>query len=98
MDVRRICAVAAAVLAGPITLISELEAHPEPLYPQESRHGLSVARLIEEQVAFFVIRHDGEPAGCGSGHLDPLSVTDSATTPDEGLTHRSESASSLASR
>jgi hypothetical protein len=30
----------------------------------------------------------GDPARCGSGHLDPLSVTDSVTTPEAGLTHR----------
>ena len=46
-------------------LIAELEAHLEPLYPRESRHGLSVERLLREQVAFFVARHDGVPAGCG---------------------------------
>ena len=46
-------------------LIEELEAELEPLYPRESRHGYSVDKLIEEDVAFFVIRHDGAPAGCG---------------------------------
>jgi GNAT superfamily N-acetyltransferase len=46
-------------------LIAELDAHLEPLYARESRHGFSVARLIAERVAFFVIRADGSPAGCG---------------------------------
>ena len=46
-------------------LISELEAHLEPLYPQESRHGYAVEKLIAENVAFFVIRDDGVAAGCG---------------------------------
>ena len=46
-------------------LVSELEAELEPLYPRESRHGYAVDRLIAEGVAFFVIRHDGAPAGCG---------------------------------
>ena len=46
-------------------LISELEAHLEPLYPRESRHGYSVDTLIAEAVAFFLIRNDGAPAGCG---------------------------------
>jgi len=46
-------------------LITELEAVLEPLYPRESRHGLSVARLIAEAVPFFVLRSDGIPAGCG---------------------------------
>ncbi len=46
-------------------LIAELEAHLAPLYPRESRHGYSVEKLIAEAVAFFLIRHDGAPAGCG---------------------------------
>jgi ribosomal protein S18 acetylase RimI-like enzyme len=46
-------------------LIEELETTLAALYPIESRHGLSVQRLITESVAFFVIRHDGRPAGCG---------------------------------
>ena len=46
-------------------LISELEALLEPLYPRESRHGYSVEKLIAEAVAFFLIRHEGAPAGCG---------------------------------
>jgi putative acetyltransferase len=47
------------------TLITELEALLEPLYPSESRHGLSVDRLLTEDVAFFLLRADGIPAGCG---------------------------------
>jgi putative acetyltransferase len=50
-------------------LISELEAHLEPLYPRESRHGYSVDTLIREEVAFFLIRYDGVPAGCGGLQL-----------------------------
>jgi putative acetyltransferase len=46
-------------------LISELEAHLEPLYPRESRHGYAVEKLVAENVAFFVIRDDGVAAGCG---------------------------------
>lgn len=46
-------------------LIEELEAHLEPLYPRESRHGFSVQRLIDDGVAFFVARVDGAPAACG---------------------------------
>jgi ribosomal protein S18 acetylase RimI-like enzyme len=46
-------------------LISELQSHLESFYPPESRHGFSVDRLIEEGVAFFVLRVDGAPAGCG---------------------------------
>ena len=48
-----------------IALIAELEAYLEPLYPRESRHGYSVEKLIAEAVAFFLIREDGAPAGCG---------------------------------
>src|SRR5262245_1730687 len=47
------------------TLIMELEALLAPNYPPESRHGLSVERLLAESVAFFVLRSDGVPAGCG---------------------------------
>lgn len=50
-------------------LIDELEAHLEPLYPAKSRHGYSVEKLIAQGVAFFVIRHDGLPAGCGGVQL-----------------------------
>jgi putative acetyltransferase len=46
-------------------LIEELQTHLESFYPPESRHGFSVARLIAEGVAFFVVRIDGEAAGCG---------------------------------
>ena len=46
-------------------LINELETHLASFYPPESRHGFSVERLIAEGVAFFVLRADGKPAGCG---------------------------------
>ena len=51
--------------ADAIALIAELEAHLEPLYPRQSRHGYSVDKLVSEAVAFFLIRDDGVPAGCG---------------------------------
>jgi hypothetical protein len=41
-----------------------LEAYLAPLYPQESRHGLSVEQLLAEAVAFFVLRYNGTVAGC----------------------------------
>jgi len=50
-------------------LIDELETHLSGLYPVESRHGYSVEKLLREGVAFFVIHHDGEPAGCGGIQL-----------------------------
>ncbi len=40
--------------ADAITLISELEAQLEPLYPKTSRHGYSVEKLMKQGVAFFV--------------------------------------------
>jgi putative acetyltransferase len=46
-------------------LINELDAHLAPLYPQASRHGYSVDKLLREGVLFFVTRYDGAPAGCG---------------------------------
>jgi len=46
-------------------LIAELDAHLEPLYPRESRHGFSVDKLVADSVAFFLIRDNGAPAGCG---------------------------------
>ncbi len=46
-------------------LIQELEAILAPQYPDESRHGYSIQKLIEQKVDFFVIRCDGEAAGCG---------------------------------
>jgi putative acetyltransferase len=46
-------------------LVAELEEHLAAQYPAESRHGLSVERLVKEGVAFFVLRADGEAAGCG---------------------------------
>ena len=50
-------------------LIAELEAHLEPLYAAESRHGFSVEKLLREEVAFFVSYHGEQPAGCGGVKL-----------------------------
>jgi ribosomal protein S18 acetylase RimI-like enzyme len=55
--------------ADAMRLISELEAHLDPLYPKTSRHGYSVEKLVQQQVAFFVTRHDGAVAGCGGIEL-----------------------------
>ncbi len=55
--------------ADAIALITELEAHLAPLYPTESRHGYSVEKLIAQAVAFFVLRDNGTPAGCGGVQL-----------------------------
>jgi putative acetyltransferase len=56
--------------ADAVTLIAELDALLVPTYPQASRHGLSVERLLREEVAFFVLRVDGAPAGCGGIKLE----------------------------
>ena len=51
--------------ADAVELIAELEAHLDPLYPTESRHGYSVEKLLRQGVSFFVIRENGVPIGCG---------------------------------
>jgi len=55
--------------ADAIVLISELEAHLDPLYPAKSRHGYSVEKLLAQAVAFFVLRANDIPAGCGGVQL-----------------------------
>jgi putative acetyltransferase len=47
-------------------LINELDAHLNLLpYPQQSRHAYSIAKLLDENIAFFVTRYSGQPAACG---------------------------------
>ncbi len=46
-------------------LIAELEQELDPRYPEASRHGYSVEKLLREAVAFFVTRRDAISAGCG---------------------------------
>ena len=46
-------------------LIEELEAELSGNYAAEQRHGLSVQRVFQPGVVFFVARRDGRPAGCG---------------------------------
>ena len=51
-------------------LIDELEAHlVSHGYPQASRHGYSVEKLLREGVAFFLTRCDGAAVGCGGVQL-----------------------------
>ena len=50
-------------------LVDELETHLASFYPQESRHGYSVDKLIAQGVAFFVAREGRVPAGCGGVQL-----------------------------
>jgi putative acetyltransferase len=55
--------------ADAVSLITELEAYLDPLYPATSRHGYSVEKLIAQAVAFFVLRDNGTAAGCGGVQL-----------------------------
>jgi putative acetyltransferase len=50
-----------------LALVAELDAHLEPLYPPESRHGLTVDGLRAKNV-FFVLARDtsGRAMGCGA--------------------------------
>lgn len=50
-------------------LIAELDAHLTPLYPNESRHGYSVEKLLAQGVVFFVLRDANVPAACGAVQL-----------------------------
>lgn len=50
-------------------LIEELEGELVPLYPDESRHGYNIEKLLKQNVAFFVTRKDGVAAGCGGIQL-----------------------------
>jgi putative acetyltransferase len=52
-----------------MALIAELTEVLSQDYPPESRHGFSVEKLIREGVPFFVLWHDGAPAGCGGVKL-----------------------------
>src|SRR6476646_5182613 len=46
-------------------LIGELDAELGAAYAPEHRHGLSIARVFQPGVLFFIARLDGEPVGCG---------------------------------
>ncbi len=46
-------------------LIQELDALLTPNYPDESRHGYSIEKLLRQDVYFYVVRHEGRAAGCG---------------------------------
>ncbi len=52
-------------------LVVELDELLIPMYPIESHHGLDVSSLLAEGVAFFVLRIDGAPAGCGGVKVYP---------------------------
>jgi len=50
-------------------IIAELEAELDPLYPEKSRHGYSVDKLLSEGVEFFLVHYRGQPVGCGGVQL-----------------------------
>ena len=47
------------------TLIGELDAYLDPLYPKESQHGYGIEELVAQGVEFFVLYEDEAPAACG---------------------------------
>lgn len=50
-----------------LALVAELDAHLEPLYPPESRHGLTVDGLRAANVFFALARDEsGHAMGCGA--------------------------------
>jgi putative acetyltransferase len=56
-------------------LIGELDAELNAAYSVEQRHGLSVERVFQPGVLFFIARLDGQAVGCGgiafeNGSLD----------------------------
>jgi GNAT superfamily N-acetyltransferase len=55
--------------ADAMALITELEAHLEPLYPVKSRHGYNVEKLIAQAVAFFIARDNDTSVGCAGIQL-----------------------------
>jgi hypothetical protein len=57
-----------------MALIAELDAYLIPLYPPESHHGFSVDKLLQEAVAFFVMRRERVLAGCGASNCSVLST------------------------
>jgi putative acetyltransferase len=46
-------------------LLAELDAELASEYDPRSRHGLSIDRLFQPHVSFFIARLDDRPAGCG---------------------------------
>lgn len=46
-------------------LIAELDTELNAVYAPENRHGLSIERLFQPGVMFFVARMHGQPVGCG---------------------------------
>ena len=60
-------------------LIRELDAYLSPMYPEESQHGYSIEKLVEQKVEFFVLYHDERPAGCAGIQFFPDPAEPSGT-------------------
>jgi putative acetyltransferase len=63
------CRVAIETVDQPeaLELIGELDAHLEPLYPPESRHGLNIQALRATNILFTLARDElGAAHGCGA--------------------------------
>jgi len=56
--------------AGARVLIGELDAELAGPYSADQRHGLSVERIFQPKVMFFVARLDGVEVGCGGVAFD----------------------------
>jgi putative acetyltransferase len=54
-----------AATAEAIELIAELDRALGALYAEEQRHGLSLDRLFQDHIRFFLARWDGRAVGCG---------------------------------
>lgn len=52
------------------TLVEELEAELSEGYEPHQQHGLSLERLFQPHIAFFIARIDGTAAGCGGVAFD----------------------------
>ena len=52
------------------TLIGELDAELNGSYAPDQRHGLSLDRIFQAGVLFFIARLEGEPVGCGGVAFD----------------------------
>ena len=63
-------------LSAMIDELTAILSHPD--YPPTSIHGYSVQKLIDQGVAFFVLRDDGDAAACGG--VCPSASTTTATT------------------
>jgi putative acetyltransferase len=46
-------------------LVEELEAELAAHYPPEQRHGLAIDRIFQPHIQFFIVRFEGQIAGCG---------------------------------